>query len=110
MTTFFRFGKYSKEAEEGIAAKRTAKAEELIAGFGGKLRSVYALLGEYDLVIIADLPGLQEAFHASIEITKETDIAFTTSAAMPSGAMTEPLGWEGTNPRLLSCGPPPKRN
>jgi len=82
MTTFFMFGKYSKDAVKGIAAKRTAKAEQLIAGFGGKMRSVYALLGEYDMVIIADLPGTQEVFHASVEITKETGINFTTSPAI----------------------------
>ncbi len=82
MTTYFMFGRYSKEAVKGIASKRTAKAEKLIAGFGGKLRSVYALLGEYDLVIIAELPGTQEAFHASIEITRETGISFTTSPAI----------------------------
>lgn len=82
MTTFFMFGKYSKDAVKGIAAKRTAKAEQLIAGFGGKMRSVYALLGEYDMVIIADLPGTQEAFHVSIEIAKETGISFTTSPAI----------------------------
>lgn len=83
MTTFFMFGKYSREAIKGIAAKRTAKAEQLITGFGGKLRSVYAILGEYDLIIIADLPGTEEVFHASIELTKETGISFTTSPAIP---------------------------
>lgn len=82
MATFFMFGKYAKEALKGITAKRTARAEKLINGFGGKLRSVYALLGQYDLVIIAELPGIQEALHASIELTKETGIAFTTSAAV----------------------------
>ena len=82
MTTFFMFGKYTKDAIKGIAAKRTAKVEELIQGFGGKLRSVYAMLGEYDLIIIAELPGIQEALHVSIDITKETGISFSTSAAM----------------------------
>lgn len=83
MVTFFLFGNYSKDAIKGIAAKRTAKVEELINGFGGKLRSVYALLGQYDLVIIAELPGIQEALHASIELNKATGIAFATSAAIP---------------------------
>lgn len=83
MATFFMFGNYSRDAMKGIAAKRTAKAEELISGFGGKMRSVYALLGQYDLVIIADLPGIQEAMHASVEIGRETGISFTTSPAIP---------------------------
>ena len=82
MTTFFMFGKYSKDAIKSIAAKRTAKVEELIQGFGGKLRSVYALLGEYDIIIIAQLPGIHEALQTSIEIEKETGISFSTSAAV----------------------------
>ena len=82
MTTFFMFGKYSKDSLKGIAAKRTEKAEALIRGFGGTLRSIYALLGEYDLVIIADLPGVQEAAHASIELSRDSGISFTTSPAI----------------------------
>lgn len=83
MTTFFMFGKYSKESLKGIAAKRTEKAEATIQDFGGKLRSVYALLGEYDLVLIADLPGNQEAVQVSVALSRETGIAFTTSPAIP---------------------------
>lgn len=82
MSTFFLFGNYSREAVKGIAAKRTARAEAVIAGFGGKLKSVYALLGEYDLVIIAELPGVQEAMHVSVEISKETGILFKTAPAI----------------------------
>ena len=83
MATFFMFGRYSKDAIKGIAAKRTAKVEELLSGFGGKMKSVYALLGEHDLVVIADLPGINEALQASVEIARETGISFTTSAAIP---------------------------
>lgn len=83
MSTFFFFGRYSQDAVKGITAKRTAKAEGLIAGFGGKLRSVYALLGQFDLVIIADLPGIEEAMHASVEMSKETGINFSTCPAVP---------------------------
>lgn len=46
MTTFFLFGSYTQDALDGIDADRTKKAEEVINGFGGKLHSVYALLGE----------------------------------------------------------------
>ena len=82
MVTFFMFGTYSRDAMKSIAAKRTAKAEELINGFGGKLRSVYVLLGQYDLIILADFPTIHEALHASVELTKQTGIAFSTSAAL----------------------------
>ena len=45
MTTFFMFGTYSSDAMKGVSVKRTEKAKALITGYGGKLRSVYALLG-----------------------------------------------------------------
>ena len=83
MSTYFLFGTYTRDAIKGIAAKRTQRAEELIAGFGGKLRSVYALLGEYDIVIIADLPSNQEAMQASVEISKDTGVTFKTCPAVP---------------------------
>ena len=83
MTTFFMFGKYSTGAVEGINAKRTERAESIINGFGGKLHSVYILLGEYDIVIIAELHGNEEAIRASVEITKLTGISFSTSPAIP---------------------------
>ncbi len=83
MTTFFFFGNYTRDAAEGVNAKRTERAENTIQGYGGKLRSIYALLGEYDIVIIADLPGVQEAVQVSIEIMRETGISFTTAPALP---------------------------
>ena len=83
MTTFFMFGNYSKDAIRGVSAKRTEKAEALIKGYGGKVRSVYALLGDRDLVIIADLPGAAEAVQVSVDITKETGITFSTVPAIP---------------------------
>ena len=83
MTTYFLFGRYTRDALDGINSKRTERADAIIQGFGGKLKSVYALLGEHDIVIIADLPGVHEAIHASVEISRETGISFTTSAAIP---------------------------
>ncbi len=83
MTTFFLFGSYSRESIVGIDARRTKKAEEIIEGFGGKLRSVYALLGTPDLVFIVDLPGIQEAMQASVAITRSTGVMLTTAPAIP---------------------------
>ena len=83
MCTFFFFGSYSQDAVKSITAKRTAKAEGLISGFGGKMRSVYALLGQFDLVIIADLPGIEEAMQASVEMSIDSGITFNTCPAVP---------------------------
>ena len=83
MVTFFLFGSYTQDALEGINAERTKRAEQIIAGYGGKLRFVYALLGEYDIVMAADLPGVPEVVQVSIALTRETGIAFSSMPALP---------------------------
>jgi uncharacterized protein with GYD domain len=50
--------------------------------FKGDLISGYALLGQHDLVLIAELPDTEHAIKASVELSKLTGIAFTTSPAV----------------------------
>ena len=82
MGTFFMFGKYSSEALKEISVERTDKANNLIKKFGGEVTSMYALLGEKDLVFIVNFPGLEQAMKASVALTKLTDISFTTLPAV----------------------------
>jgi uncharacterized protein with GYD domain len=82
MVTFFMFGKYSSEALKGISSKRTEGATSLVKKFGGQVKSIYSLLGEKDLVIIATFPGIGEAMKASVALSKLTGISFTTSPAV----------------------------
>ncbi len=83
MATFFMFGKYSPEALKEMSAERTDKAVSLIKKFGGEVNSMYALLGEQDLVLIADFPELEQAIKASVALTKMTGVSFTSSPAVP---------------------------
>ena len=83
MATFFMFGKYSFEALEKISANRTEKAADLIKKFDGEIKSIYALLGEQDLVLIATFQGIEQATKASVALSKMTKISFTTSPAIP---------------------------
>jgi len=83
MATFFMFGKYSSEALKQMSAERTSKAVSLIKNFGGEVNSMYALLGEQDLVLIADFPGVEEAMKASVALTKMTSVSFTSLPAVP---------------------------
>lgn len=82
MATYFLFGKYSSEATKGMSASRTEKANKLIQKSGGEIKSIYALTGELDLVIIATFPGTEQAVKSSIAISKLTGICFTTSEAI----------------------------
>ena len=82
MATYFMFGKYSADSIKGISASRTEKANKLIEKYGGDIKSIYALLGEKDLVIIATFPATKQAMKSSVAISKLTGIAFTTSEAI----------------------------
>ncbi len=82
MATYFMFGKYSADAIKGISAGRTEKAKKLVQKYSGEVKSIYALLGEKDLVIIATFPGIDQAVKSSIAISKLTGIAFSTSEAL----------------------------
>jgi uncharacterized protein with GYD domain len=83
MATFFMFGKYSSEGLQEMSSERTGKAVGLIKKFDGKVNSVYALLGEQDLVLIVDFPGVEQAMKASVALTKMTGVSFTSSPAVP---------------------------
>ena len=82
MAKFFMYGKYTKEAIEGISADRTQKALDAIAKAGGKVNSMYALLGKYDIVLITDFPGVAEVMKASVALNKLTNISFTSFPAI----------------------------
>jgi len=83
MATYFLFGKYSSDATKGMSADRTAKANKLFEKYGGEIKSIHALLGDWDLVIIATFPGTVQVMKASVAVSKLTGIAFTTSEAIP---------------------------
>ena len=82
MATFFLFGKYSAASLKEISAKRTDAAAATVKKLGGELKSGYALLGEHDLVLIVELPGISEAMKCSLALSKQAGIAFTTAPAV----------------------------
>lgn len=82
MAKFFMYGKYSQEALKGMSAERTKKALELIAKHGGKVSSMYAFLGKYDIVLITDFPAVADVMKASIALNKLTGITFTSFPAI----------------------------
>ncbi len=79
MPIFLMFGKYSSEALKGVSAERTEKAVALIKKHGGKVKSMYAVLGEHDLVFTIEFPDAEHALAASLALRKLTGISFSTS-------------------------------
>ena len=82
MATFVMLGKYSQKSVKDISAKRTEKATQLIEQNGGKVVSGYALLGEYDLVLILELPDSDQAMKTSVALSKMLGISFVSAPAV----------------------------
>lgn len=82
MSTYFLMGKYSVEALKEVSANRTDKAIKLINQLNGKVISMYALLGDYDLVLIVDLPNIESAMKASLGLSLMSGISFSTLPAV----------------------------
>ena len=57
------------EALKGVSSARTKKALTLVKKFNGKILSMYALLGDNDLMFIADFPGVEEVMQQLVPCT-----------------------------------------
>jgi len=79
MPIFLMFGRYSSEAIKDISPERTEKAREVIQQNNGKIISMYAVMGEHDLVFTIDFPDADNAMATSVALHKLTGIHFTTS-------------------------------
>lgn len=82
MPIFMMFGKYSTAALKGISPSRTDQAVALIKKHGGDIKSMYAVLGEHDLVFTIEFPGEDQAMATSVALHELTGIHFTTSPVM----------------------------
>jgi uncharacterized protein with GYD domain len=82
MGTYIMLGKYSREGMQDISADRTGKVRKVVEKLGGKVEAIFAVLGEYDLVLRLQLPDTAEAMKASIELGKLTGVSFTTLPAI----------------------------
>src|SRR6185295_4230277 len=83
LQTFFFFGRYSAESLREASPDRTEKSDRLIKAHGGHVGAMYALLGEFDLVMITQFRSVEDAIRASVALTRETGISWITSPAIP---------------------------
>jgi len=82
MASFVMFGKYSSGALMEISADRTVKVVEMVKNYGGEVKSIHALLGAYDLILIVELPNVSKAMECSVALFKLTGISFSSSPAV----------------------------
>ncbi len=83
MNTYFMLGKYSIEGTKEIHPERTTKAIKIIEKLGGQVKGMYAILGDYDLVILIEGPDMEKIMRISVDLHILTGIHFSTFPAMP---------------------------
>ncbi len=66
-----------------MSPERAAKAGQLIQELGGQLKAIYAVLGNYDVIMLVEMPNMTAAMQASIALKRLTGISFSTAAAVP---------------------------
>jgi uncharacterized protein with GYD domain len=79
MPVFITQGRYTRDAIQGMLHKPEDRAEavsRLLAKSGGRLLALYFTFGEYDFVLIADMPN-------------ETAMAAAMLTAAASGGVTD---------------------
>ncbi len=82
METFIMAGKYSVDAVKKISGARTLRANQIVQQCGGTIVAAYAMLGEVDMLVIAEFPGVAEAMKASVGLNKALGISFATRPAL----------------------------
>jgi uncharacterized protein with GYD domain len=75
-------GRYSPDAIKNMDVNRTDKAVSLIKSQGGKVHSIYALLGGYDLALIVELANVEIAMKVSLGLSLLTGISFSSFPAV----------------------------
>ena len=82
MAKYLMLGKYTLEALKNISSDRTKKVTAVIKKNGGRVESMYALLGKFDLAFTVDFPSVHDVMKASVAIAKMTGISFKTYPAL----------------------------
>ncbi|MGB5218337.1 MAG: GYD domain-containing protein [Smithella sp.] len=79
MPIFMMFGKYNQESLKQASEQRTKKAVKIIEKNEGKIISMFAVMGEHDLVFTLEFPDMEKALSTSMTLNKLTGISFSTS-------------------------------
>lgn len=83
MALYLMLGNYTNPSVHDIKLARTKEAVGIIEKNNGQVVSMYAMLGQFDVVLIVNLPGNREAMEVSVGLSKVTGIHFNTGPVIP---------------------------
>ena len=84
MPTYVTLWKYTKDGLMDIkkTPQRFEIVKKIIEKAGGKLLSIYGLIGEYDLITVMELPDEKAAFSTILKICSTGRITSQTMTAL----------------------------
>ena len=100
MPTYITQGRYTRDAIKGMIAKPEDRAPEvakLCEAAGGKLLAYYVTFGEYDFLVVSEMPSPKEAATVALAAAAgsvtdmKTTLAMTTAEAREAFAATGKL-------------------
>jgi len=94
MPTFVTLGKWTDQGIRNIkdAPKRRQAFEEKITSMGGKVKDAYLVMGEYDLVVVTELPNDETAAKLALGTAMQGNVRTTTMRAFSREEMDKIVG------------------
>lgn len=82
MATFVTLGRMSAQSMKESNPQQLTDAMALIKKNGGELIAGYAMMGKYELILILEMPNIEQMMKTTIGLTRMLGgITFTTSPA-----------------------------
>jgi uncharacterized protein with GYD domain len=91
MPTYVTLYKWTDQAAKDVknAPARFQVSRKLIESLGGKVLGVYVTMGEYDVVIMAELPNDEVACNVALSIASKGNVKSTTMRAFTESEFSD---------------------
>lgn len=80
---FLILGNYARHGISKVSAERTRRITEVLKEMGGLLHEAYATLGKYDIFLIVELPGNNDALKLAAILQSSLGLTTSTFPAFP---------------------------
>jgi uncharacterized protein with GYD domain len=102
MPTFMTLVRFTDETARSVAARpQTVSAQDVLqklqdlaqeAELAGTLRHLFFTSGEYEMVLVTDMPSQRKAVAYGFAVTRMLNVRVTTFPAFDAGGMDEVIG------------------
>lgn len=94
MPTFVTLGKWTDQGIRSVkdSPKRRRAFEDMITSMGGKVKDAYLAFGDYDLVVVTELPNDETAAKLALATAMQGNVRTTTMRAFNREEMDKIIG------------------